>query len=188
MVSHVWRFRSFRIRRWDPATRQLNGSVAEFLKLGRTLVPSFARLEGSKKFLQRLEFFFFTVYKNGNRNGCCRFLHTRATWHECVQYASKLSNYPAALYESLQFYCAQNYITVTDFQGNLTTALFWVVMRRVVRPHDKNVYSMLQNLVITQLLCMNLYSFIVFKLYYRNRFRRKSDNCTLLGCYASSRP
>jgi len=34
----------------------------------------------------------------------------------------------------------------------------------IQEPHDTNVYSMLQNLVITQLLCMNLYSFIVLKI------------------------
>ena len=42
---------------YDAETQQLNSSIARFLKLERTLVSSFARLEVSKKFLQLFEFF-----------------------------------------------------------------------------------------------------------------------------------
>jgi hypothetical protein len=33
----------------------------------------------------------------------------------------------------------------------------------IQEPHDTNVYSTLQKLIITQLPCMNLYNFIVLK-------------------------
>ena len=104
-IAYIWRLRSFRVRRLDPATNQRNGSVAEFLELGRTLVPSLASLEGSKKFIQTIWFFFSLYIK---------------MWKET---------------------------DVTDFFKHL--------------PYDTNVYSMLQKLIITQLLCVILCRFIV---------------------------
>jgi len=73
-------------------------------------VPSFARLECSKTFLQRYDFFFFPPPL-------------------CIKVGTETD--------------------VADFF--------------IQEPYDTNAYSMLQKLIITQLLCMNLYSFIVLK-------------------------
>ena len=70
-------------------------------------MPSFARLEGSKKFLQVFELFFSLYIKMGTETD------------------------------------------VTDFFIQL--------------PYDTNVYSMLQKLIITQLLFVNPYSFTGLK-------------------------